>query len=79
MNYEIVVELPKREEIIELDINQQFSTTFDNDQLELENKEIEQFNILTKLWKEDSNLTRSECQSYPDKNHKFAILNFTFK
>ena len=49
MNYEIVVELPKSEEIIELDINQQFSTTFDSDQLELENKEIEQFNILTKL------------------------------
>ena len=45
--------------LIELDINE----SFDSDQLELENKEIEQFYILAKLWKEDSNLTRSERQS----------------
>ena len=45
--------------LIGLDINE----SFDSDQLELENKEIEQFYILAKLWKEDSNLTRSERQS----------------
>ena len=53
--------------------------TFDNYHLEEENREIEHFYILKKLWKADSNLTRSERQYYPDKNHTFAILNFTFE
>ena len=66
----------KTESLIELDMSQK---TFDNYHLEEENREIEQFYILKKLWKADSNLTRSERQYYPDQNHTFAILNFTFE